>query len=46
MNTVFLQFIHSRYFYNQWYERKYNPKHAGAPLTEEEAFLRPYELRQ
>ena len=37
MNTVFLQFIHSRYFYNQWYERKYNPKHAGAPLTEEEA---------
>ena len=29
MNTVFLQFIHSGYFYNQWYERKYNPKHAG-----------------
>ena len=37
MNTVFLQFIHSRYFYNQWYERKYNPEHAGAALTEEEA---------
>ncbi len=37
MNTVFLQFIHSGYFYNQWYERKYNPKHAGAPLTEAEA---------
>ena len=37
MNTVFLQFIHSGYFYNQWYERKYNPKHAGAALTEAEA---------
>ena len=36
-NTVFLQFIHSGYFYNQWYERKYNPKHAGTPLTEAEA---------
>ncbi len=37
MNTLFLQFIHSGYFYSQWCERKYNPRHAGAPLTETEA---------
>jgi hypothetical protein len=37
MNTVFLQFLSSRYFYNLWYERKYNPEYADYPLTEEEA---------
>jgi hypothetical protein len=36
LNTVFLQFIHSGYFYNQWYARPYNPKHAGQPLSETE----------
>lgn len=37
MNTVFLQFLSSRYFYNQWYERRYNPNHAAASLSEQEA---------
>ena len=37
MNTVFLQFLSSRYFFNQWYERKYNPEYADLPLTEDEA---------
>jgi hypothetical protein len=37
LNTIFLQFVHSRYFYNQWYERQYNPEHAGPPLRDEEA---------
>ena len=37
LNTVFLQFVHGRYFYNQWYERSYNPKHAGRSLSDEEA---------
>ena len=37
LNTVFLQFIHSGYFYNQWYERSYNPRHAGQPLSDAEA---------
>lgn len=37
LNTIFLQFVHSGYFYNQWYQRAYNPKHAGAPLSAEEA---------
>jgi hypothetical protein len=37
MNTVFLQFLSSRYFYNLWYERPYNPQHAGEALSEEEA---------
>ena len=37
MNTVFLQFLSSRYFYNLWYERPYNPQHADRALTEEEA---------
>lgn len=37
MNTVFLQFLSSRYFYNLWYERPYNPQHAGKALDEAEA---------
>jgi len=37
MNTVFLQFLSSRYFYNNWYERTYNPRHADHSLTDEEA---------
>jgi len=37
MNTIFLQFLSSRYFYNNWYERKYNPRCAGRQITEQEA---------
>ncbi len=37
INTLLLQFLSSRYFYNQWYERKYNPRHAVAALSEEQA---------
>ena len=37
LNTVFLQFFSSRYFYNQWYERAYNPKYAQPGLTDEQA---------
>ena len=37
MNTVFLQFLSSRYFYNRWYERPYNPQFADQPVSEEEA---------
>jgi hypothetical protein len=37
MNTVFLQFLSSRYFYNLWYERPYNPQFADHTLSEEEA---------
>ncbi|MHB0876513.1 MAG: DUF4838 domain-containing protein [Anaerolineae bacterium] len=37
MNTVFLQFFSSRYFYSLWSERPYNPKQAGTPLTDEQA---------
>lgn len=37
MNTVFLQFFSSRYFYNLWYERPYNPQYADHCLSEEEA---------
>ena len=37
MNTVFLQFLSSRYFYNLWYERPYNPRYADHTLSDEEA---------
>jgi len=37
MNTIFLQFLSSRYFFNQWYERKYNSEYADVALSEEEA---------
>ena len=37
MNTVFLQFLSSRYFYSLWYERPYNPEHADHAVTEAEA---------
>ncbi len=37
MNTVFLQFFSSRYFFNRWYEHAYSPAHAGKPITEEQA---------
>jgi hypothetical protein len=37
LNTIFLQFLSSRYFYNNWYERTYNPKYADHTLTTEEA---------
>jgi hypothetical protein len=37
MNTVFLQFLSSRYFYNRWYERPYNAQFADEPVSEQEA---------
>jgi hypothetical protein len=37
MNTVFLQFLSSQYFYNLWYERSYNPEYADHSVSEEEA---------
>ena len=37
LNTVFLQFLSSRYFYNLWYERPYNPDHSDRGVGEEEA---------
>ncbi len=37
MNTVFLQFVSSRYFFNNWYERRYNPQFAGPPLNDAQA---------
>jgi hypothetical protein len=37
LNTVFLQFLSSRYFYNLWYERPYNPQFADHALSEAEA---------
>lgn len=37
MNTLFLQFFSSHYFYNQWYERSYNPQYADHILTSQEA---------
>jgi hypothetical protein len=37
MNTLFLQFLSSRYFYNLWYERTYNPPYADHTITEPEA---------
>jgi hypothetical protein len=37
MNTVFLQFFSSRYFYNLWSERPYNPRHAGKSVSDEQA---------
>jgi hypothetical protein len=37
MNTVFLQFLSSRYFYNLWYERAYNAEHADRSVSEAEA---------
>lgn len=37
MNTLFLQFFTSRYFYNFWYARPYNPRFAGHELGDEEA---------
>jgi hypothetical protein len=37
MNTVFLQFLSSRYFYNLWYERPYNPQFAEGAVSEAEA---------
>jgi hypothetical protein len=37
MNTVFLQFLSSRYFYNRWYERPYNVEHSDSAVSEAEA---------
>jgi hypothetical protein len=37
MNTVFLQFLSSRYFFNRWYERPYNPQFADQAVSAEEA---------
>jgi len=37
MNTVFLQFLSSQYFYNLWYERPYNPPYADHAVSKEEA---------
>ncbi|MBN1642238.1 MAG: DUF4838 domain-containing protein [Anaerolineae bacterium] len=37
MNTIFLQFLSSQYFYNLWYERPYNPQFADKGVSEEEA---------
>ncbi len=39
MNPVFLQFLSSQYFYNQWYERPYNPEDADHSVSEEEALI-------
>ncbi|MGQ9554121.1 MAG: DUF4838 domain-containing protein [Anaerolineae bacterium] len=37
MNTVFLQFFSSRYFFNNWYESAYNPRRASRTISDEEA---------
>jgi len=37
MNTLFSQFFTSRYFYNLWYARPYNPRFAERELSNEEA---------
>jgi hypothetical protein len=37
MNTIFLQFLSSRYFYSRWYERPYNAQFAEEPVSEQEA---------
>lgn len=37
LNTVFLQFFTSRYFFNRWYERAYNPDLGDKPVDDEEA---------
>lgn len=37
MNTLFLQFLSSQYFYNLWYERPYNPDFADRRISEQEA---------
>jgi hypothetical protein len=37
LNTLFLQFFSSRYFYNLWAERTYNPQYADEPIGEAEA---------
>ncbi|MBL7200485.1 MAG: DUF4838 domain-containing protein [Anaerolineae bacterium] len=44
MNTVFLQFLSSRYFYSLWYERPYNPQFADESLSEQEALAYDDEL--
>ena len=38
MNTLFLQFFTSRYFYDLWYARPYNERYADHQVTDEEAF--------
>lgn len=37
MNTLFLQFFSSRYFYNNWYARAYNPQFADHAISDQEA---------
>ncbi|NPV07483.1 MAG: DUF4838 domain-containing protein [Anaerolineae bacterium] len=37
MNTIFLQFFSSQYFYNRWYEHSYNPLYRGHPISEAQA---------
>jgi len=37
MNTLFLQFFSSRYFYNNWYARAYNPQFADHVISDQEA---------
>ena len=37
MNTFFLQFFTSRYFYQLWYARPYNPQFAEHDVTDEDA---------
>ncbi|MGI6208012.1 MAG: DUF4838 domain-containing protein [Anaerolineae bacterium] len=37
MNTIFLQFFSSRYFYNKWYEHTYNPLYRGHAITDAQA---------
>jgi len=36
-NTIFLQFFSSRYFYNRWYEHKYNTLYRGHEISDAQA---------
>jgi hypothetical protein len=44
MNTLFLQFFSSRYFYNQWYARAYNPAYADHEVSDAEAIAKDTQL--
>jgi len=44
MNTLFLQFFSSRYFYNNWYARPYNPPFADHEVSDAEAIAMDNEV--
>jgi hypothetical protein len=44
MNTLFLQFFSSRYFYNHWYARDYNPDYADHEVSDVEAIAKDTEV--